>query len=264
MSMEEADAEKKAEMPELDLWGSGRNSQGHRSKSASNATVATGTKNAAGEATMEAVVARENMLRALRAVERNAGAAGVDGMTTEELRGYLRAQWEQLKRQLLEGTYQPQPVRRVDIPKLGGGTRMLGIPTVVDRLIQQAMHQVMSPVWEPDFSNHSYGFRPGRGAHQAVEAARAHVESGRRWVVDIDLEKFFDRVNHDVLMARVARRIKDKRMLRLIRRYLQSGIMEGGLAQPREEGTPQGGPLSPLLSNILLDDLDKELERRSH
>ena len=264
MSMEEADAEKKAEMPELDLWGSGRNSQGHRSKSASNATVATRTKNAAGEATMEAVVARENMLRALRAVERNAGAAGVDGMTTEELRGYLRARWEQLKRQLLEGTYQPQPVRRVDIPKLGGGTRMLGIPTVVDRLIQQAMHQVMSPVWEPDFSNHSYGFRPGRGAHQAVEAARAHVESGRRWVVDIDLEKFFDRVNHDVLMARVARRIKDKRMLRLIRRYLQSGIMEGGLAQPREEGTPQGGPLSPLLSNILLDDLDKELEKRSH
>lgn len=134
----------------------------------------------------------------------------------------------------------------------------------MDRLIQQAMHQVMSPVWEPDFSNHSYGFRPGRGAHQAVEAARAHVESGRRWVVDIDLEKFFDRVNHDVLMARVARRIKDKRMLRLIRRYLQSGIMEGGLAQPREEGTPQGGPLSPLLSNILLDDLDKELEKRSH
>lgn len=213
---------------------------------------------------MEAVVARENMLRALRAVERNAGAAGVDRMTTEELRGYLRARWEQLKRQLLEGTYQPQPVRRVDIPKPGGGMRMLGIPTVVDRLIQQAMHQVMSPVWEPDFSNHSYGFRPGRGAHQAVEAARAHVESGRRWVVDIDLEKFFDRVNHDVLMARVARRIKDKRMLRLIRRYLQSGIMEGGLAQPREEGTPQGGPLSPLLSNILLDDLDKELEKRSH
>lgn len=213
---------------------------------------------------MEAVVARENMLRALRAVERNAGAAGVDGMTTGELRGHLRARWEQLKRQLLEGTYQPQPVRGVDIPKPGGGMRMLGIPTVVDRLIQQAMHQVMSPVWEPDFSNHSYGFRPGRGAHQAVEAARAHVESGRRWVVDIDLEKFFDRVNHDVLMARVARRIKDKRMLRLIRRYLQSGIMEGGLAQPREEGTPQGGPLSPLLSNILLDDLDKELEKRSH
>jgi RNA-directed DNA polymerase len=264
VSMEEADAEKKAEMPELDLWGSGRNPRGYRSKSASKATVATGTKSAAGEAMMEAVVARENMLQALRAVERNAGAAGVDGMTTEELRGCLRARWEQLKRQLLEGTYQPQPVRRVDIPKPGGGMRMLGIPTVVDRLIQQAMHQVMSPVWEPDFSNHSYGFRPGRGTHQAVEAARAHVESGRRWVVDIDLEKFFDRVNHDVLMARVARRIKDQRMLRLIRRYLQSGIMEGGLAQPREEGTPQGGPLSPLLSNILLDDLDKELEKRSH
>lgn len=213
---------------------------------------------------MEAVVSRENMLFALQAVERNQGAAGVDGMTTGQLRGHLRQHWEQIKAHLLEGTYQPQPVRRVDIPKPGGGARMLGIPTVVDRLIQQAMHQVMSPVWEPSFSSHSYGFRPGRGAHNAVEAARAHVESGHRWVVDLDLEKFFDRVNHDVLMARVERKIRDRRMLGLIRRYLQSGMMVGGLVEQRVEGTPQGGPLSPLLSNILLDDLDKELERRGH
>jgi group II intron reverse transcriptase/maturase len=213
---------------------------------------------------MEAVVSRENMLRALRAVERNHGAAGVDGMTTGQLRGCLRQQWEQMKAQLLAGHYQPSLVRRVDIPKPGGGTRMLGIPTVLDRLIQQALHQVMSPVWEPDFSDHSYGFRPGRGAHQAVEAARAHVESGHRWVVDLDLEKFFDRVNHDVLMARVGRKVDDRRVLALIRRYLQSGMMIGGLVEQRVEGTPQGGPLSPLLSNILLDDLDTELERRGH
>jgi RNA-directed DNA polymerase len=213
---------------------------------------------------MEAVVSRENMLLALHAVERNKGAAGVDGMTTGQLRGHLRQHWEQIKARLLEGGYQPHPVRRVDIPKPGGGTRMLGIPTVMDRLIQQALHQVMSPVWEPDFSSHSYGFRPRRGAHGAVEAARAHVEAGHRWVVDLDLEKFFDRVNHDVLMARVERKIKDRRMLGLIRRYLQSGMMVGGLVEQRVEGTPQGGPLSPLLSNILLDDLDKELERRGH
>lgn len=213
---------------------------------------------------MEAVVSRENMLLALHAVERNRAAAGVDGMTTGQLRGHLRQQREQIKAHLLEGSYQPQPVRRVDIPKPGGGTRMLGIPTVMDRLIQQALHQVMSPVWEPGFSEHSYGFRPGRGAHGAVEAARALVEAGHRWVVDLDLEKFFDRVNHDVLMARVERKIRDRRMLGLIRRYLQSGMMVGGLVEQRVEGTPQGGPLSPLLSNILLDDLDKELERRGH
>ena len=257
-------AEPKAEMPELDLWGSGRNPRRHGIESASRVTVGTEPRNAAGTATMEAVVSRENMLLALHAVERNRGAAGVDGMTTGQLRGHLRQQWEQIKAHLLEGSYQPQLVRRVDIPKPGGGTRMLGIPTVMDRLIQQALHQVMSPVWEPDFSEHSYGFRPGRGAHGAVEAARAHVEAGHRWVVDLDLEKFFDRVNHDVLMARVERKIRDRRVLGLIRRYLQSGMMVGGLVEQRVEGTPQGGPLSPLLSNILLDDLDKELERRGH
>lgn len=251
-------------MPELDLWGSGRNPSEHRIGSASKTASTTDKKAATGAATMEAIVARENMLLAMRAVERNAGAAGVDGITTGQLRGYLRTHWEQAKRQLLAGEYQPQAVRRVDIPKPGGGSRMLGIPTVLDRLIQQAIHQVLSPVWEPHFSENSYGFRPGRGAHGAVEAARAHVEAGHRWVVDLDLEKFFDRVNHDVLMVRVARKIEDKRVLGLIRRYLQSGIMEGGVAGVRSEGTPQGGPLSPLLSNILLDDLDKELERRGH
>lgn len=184
------------------------------------------------------------MIRALAAVERNAGAAGVDGMSTRQLRAHLRQHWTQTKASLLEGTYQPLPVRRVDIPKPGGGTRMLGIPTVLDRLIQQAIHQVLGPVWERDFSESSYGFRPGRGARQAVKAARKHVQSGKRWVVDMDLEKFFDRVNHDVLMARVARKVQDKRLLGLIRRYLQSGVLVGGLMEARSEGTPQGGPLS--------------------
>ena len=213
---------------------------------------------------MEAVVERQNMLRALAAVERNAGAGGVDGMSTRQLREALRRDWAQIKASLLAGTYEPLPVRRVEIPKPGGGTRMLGIPTVLDRLLQQAIHQVLSPIWERDFSESSYGFRPGRGARQAVKAAQKQVQSGKRWVVDMDLEKFFDRVNHDVLMARVARKVQDKRMLGLIRRYLQSGVMVGGLVEARVEGTPHGGPLSPLLSNILLDDLDKELEARGH
>ena len=213
---------------------------------------------------MEAILGRENMMAALRRVEANKGAAGADGMPVEELRAYLVANWPHIKEDLLAGRYRPAPVRGVEIPKPGGGKRLLGIPTVLDRLIQQAMHQVLMPLFDPGFSGSSYGFRPGRSAHQAVLAARSHMAAGRRWVVDIDLEKFFDRVNHDVLMARVARKVADKRVLRLIRRYLQAGLLLDGLATARREGTPQGGPLSPLLSNILLDDLDKELERRGH
>jgi group II intron reverse transcriptase/maturase len=185
-------------------------------------------------------------------------------MDVTQLRGYLREQWVGIKGQILNGTYQPRPVRRVDIPKPGGGTRMLGIPTVLDRLLQQAIQQILTPLWEPEFSAHSYGFRPGRSAQQAIQAAQRQVNLGKRWVVDLDLEKFFDRVNHDVLMARMERKVSDGRMLGLIRRYLQSGIMQQGMTEPRTQGTPQGGPLSPLLSNILLDDLDKELEGRGH
>jgi group II intron reverse transcriptase/maturase len=210
------------------------------------------------------MLGRENMLKALRAVETNRGAGGIDGMEVGQLRGFLKEHWAGIKERLLTGSYEPQPVRRVDIPKPGGGTRMLGIPTVLDRLIQQAIHQILSPIWEGEFSEHSYGFRPGRSAAQAVRAAQGHVNAGKRWVVDLDLEKFFDRVNHDVLMARVARRVNDRRMLALIRGYLKSGILAGGVVEARTEGTPQGGPLSPLLSKILLDDLDRELERRGH
>jgi RNA-directed DNA polymerase len=214
---------------------------------------------------MERVVERENMFAALHRVEGNKGSSGVDQLSVEDLRAYLKEHWLGIKVELLEGRYKPQPVRGVKIPKPGGkGMRQLGIPTVVDRLIQQAVHQVLQPIFDPDFSESSYGFRPNRSAHDAVHQSRRHVAEGRRWVVDIDLEKFFDRVNHDVLMARVSRKVKDKRVLKLIRRYLQAGMMEGGLSSSRTEGTPQGGPLSPLLSNILLDELDKELERRGH
>src|SRR5581483_9568135 len=213
---------------------------------------------------MEEILSRDNMMAALRRVMANKGASGVDGMPVEQLRAYLTAHWPRIKEDLLAGRYRPAPVRGVEIPKPGGGKRLLGIPTVLDRLIQQAMHQMLMPLFDPGFSNSSFGFRPGRSAHQAVLAVRSQMAAGRRWVVDIDLEKFFDRVNHDVLMARVARKVADKRVLRLIRRYLQAGLMLGGLAMARREGTPQGGPLSPLLSNILLDDLDKELERRGH
>lgn len=213
---------------------------------------------------MEATLGRDNMMAAYTRVVANGGAPGVDGMTVADLMPFLKTNWPRIKEDLLAGRYRPAPVRGVDIPKPGGGTRTLGIPTVLDRLIQQALHQALSPLFDPDFSDSSFGFRPGRSAHQAVLAARAHVAAGRRWVVDMDLEKFFDRVNHDVLMARVARRAGDKRVLRLIRRYLQAGLMADGVATPRTEGTPQGGPLSPLLSNILLDDLDKELEKRDH
>jgi RNA-directed DNA polymerase len=213
---------------------------------------------------LSAVLERPNMLRAYDRVMRNKGAPGVDGLTVAELKGYLKVHWARHRQELLEGTYQPQPVRTVEIPKPGGGVRQLGIPTVLDRLIQQALHQVLSPVFEQGFSASSYGFRPGRNAGQAVKQARDYVEAGHRWVVDIDLEAFFDRVNHDMLMARVARQVKDKRVLKLIRAYLEAGSCTGGLVTARREGTPQGGPLSPLLSNILLTDLDRELEKRGH
>lgn len=213
---------------------------------------------------MEAVVERGNMMCAYKRVLENHGAPGVDGLTTDELKPWLQAHWEKIRQALLAGEYMPAAVRKVEIPKPQGGVRILGIPTVLDRLIQQALHQVLQPLFEPEFSESSYGFRPGRSALQAVKAARGHVAEGKRWVVDLDLEKFFDRVNHDILMARVARKVKDKRVLKLIRRYLTAGLMEGGVASARVEGAPQGGPLSPLLSNILLTDLDRELERRGH
>lgn len=214
---------------------------------------------------MEQVVERENMLAAWKRVKANGGAPGVDGMSIDELWPWLHANWSRIRVELLEGRYEPQPVRRVEIPKPGGkGVRQLGIPTVLDRLIQQALHQRLSPIFDPEFSEYSYGFRPGRSAHQAVEQTREYASNGRRWVVDMDLEKFFDRVNHDILMSRVARKVKDKRVLRLIRGYLRAGVMDGGVVTPRDQGTPQGGPLSPLLSNILLDELDQELEQRGH
>lgn len=213
---------------------------------------------------MEAICERENMQMALKRVKRNGGASGVDGMTTEELPKFLKGHWLGIKEQLLGGTYQPQPVRRVEIPKPDGGKRKLGIPCVVDRLIQQATLQVLQGKWDKTFSKHSYGFRPRRRAHQAVAEAQTYLKQGHEWVVDIDLEKFFDRVNHDRLMSVLAKEIEDKRMLKLIRAFLNAGVMENGLVSPSEEGTPQGGPLSPLLSNIVLDELDRELESRGH
>jgi RNA-directed DNA polymerase len=213
---------------------------------------------------MEAVVERENLRKALAQVKRNKGAAGTDGMSVAALSAYLKEHWPTIRAQLLEGTYKPQPVRRVEIPKAAGGTRPLGIPTVLDRFIQQAVMQVLQADWDGTFSETSFGFRPGRSAHQAVEQAQAYIASGHGFVVDIDLEKFFDRVNHDILMGLVAKRVADKRLLKLIRGFLTAGVMEGGLVSPTEEGTPQGGPLSPLLSNLMLDVLDKELEKRGH
>ena len=211
---------------------------------------------------IERLVERGTMREAYARVVGNKGAAGVDKMTVEELKPWLQAHWVEVKGRLLRGTYRPEVVRGVEIPKPNGGKRQLGIPTVVDRLIQQALHQILSPIFEPEFSANSYGFRPGRGAHDAIRKAKEYQLAGKRWVVDIDLAKFFDEVNHDLLMARIAKKVRDKKVLRLIRRYLQAGIMKDGVVWDRDKGTPQGGPLSPLLSNIMLDALDKELEKR--
>src|SRR5215470_16303736 len=217
---------------------------------------------AIGEQLMEEVCERENCKQALARVKANKGSPGVDGRTVHDLSGYLKQQWPVIREQLLSGTYVPQPVRRVEIPKPDGGVRKLGIPTVLDRFIQQAVRQVLQRRWDRTFSQHSYGFRPGRSAHQAVEQAQQYIAEGYRFVVDLDLEKFFDRVNHDQLMAKIAKRVSDKRLLKLIRAFLRAGVMENGLVSPVDEGTPQGGPLSPLLSNIVLDEFDQELEQR--
>jgi RNA-directed DNA polymerase len=214
------------------------------------------------EQLMEEVCERENCKQALQRVKANKGSAGVDGMTVQQLPEYLKQHWPAVREQLLSGTYKPQPVRRVEIPKPDGGIRKLGIPTVLDRFIQQAVMQVLQGRWDRTFSDHSYGFRPGRSAHQAVAKAQQYIAEGYRWCVDLDLEKFFDRVSHDKLMARIETRVSDRRTLKLIRAFLRAGVMEGGLVSPVDEGTPQGGPLSPLLSNIVLDEFDRELERR--
>ena len=216
------------------------------------------------ERLMEAAVTDENYRLALEAVQRNQGAAGIDRMTTAQLEPHLQANWQILQDKLLKGTYVPSPVRRVEIPKPSGGTRMLGIPTVQDRFIQQLLLQVLRPIFDPQFSEHSYGFRPGRSAQDAVRSAQQYAQGGKDWVVDIDITKFFDHVNHDILMARIALVVRDKRVLGLIGKYLRRGAMVDGLVEASEEGTPQGGPLSPLLANIYLDALDKELERRGH
>jgi len=246
---------------EAEVQGAGRNSStGHRG--AEDCAATSEQTKSEDHSLMERVVERSNLWLAYQRVISNKGAPGVDGLTVSELKEWLKVHWPSVKQALLEGRYLPQSVRAVDIPKASGGMRTLGVPTVVDRLIQQALHQVLQPLYEPTFSAGSYGFRPKRTAHQAVRRAQAYIREGKRWVVDIDLESFFDRVNHDVLMSRVARVVSDARVLKLIRRFLEAGMMREGLTQVRREGTPQGGPLSPLLSNILLTDLDRELEGR--
>ena len=250
------------EQMELALEARGEAPQGQHSGEAG--PTARGDARSGDDDLMERIVERSNLARALKRVRQNQGSAGVDGMTVDELMPYLRDHWPAIREQLLAGRYQPSAVRQHQIPKAGGGMRVLGIPTVLDRFIQQAVLQVLQPRFDPTFSESSYGFRPGRSAHDAVCQAQRYVQSGRRWVVDVDLEKFFDRVNHDVLMGKLTQRITDRRVLALIRRYLGAGNMANGVVQERHEGTPQGGPLSPLLANVLLDEVDQELERRGH
>ena len=261
MSLEGA-RRQKSEQLELPLGGKGEALMALRSVEAPTATHE--EERPRTDHLMERVVEENNVKTAVRRVRQNKGSPGIDAMKVEELTRHLEGNWERLSKELLAGTYQPQAVKRVEIPKPDGGIRQLGIPTVVDRMIQQMMLQILQPLFDPTFSEHSYGFRPGRSAHQAVKAAQRYVQEGRRWVADVDLEKFFDRVNHDILMSRLAKRIEDKRMLGLIRRYLEAGVMFNGVAVQRWEGTPQGGPLSPLLANVLLDEVDKELEKRGH
>jgi group II intron reverse transcriptase/maturase len=248
---------------ELTLEGWGEAPEGQRSGEAGR-PARRGERSGSNDLGMEQVVARENATEAFKRVRRNKGSPGIDGMTVSELVPYLRENWNEIREQLLAGTYQPSAVKRQLIPKSGGGMRQLGIPTVLDRFVQQMILQVLQPIFDPTFSEHSHGFRPGRRAHDAVCKAQQYIQEGRRWVVDVDLEKFFDRVNHDVLMGKLRNRIADRRMLRIIRRFLEAGTMAEGVAVERHEGTPQGGPLSPLLANVLLDEVDKELERRGH
>ena len=261
MGLENAKRQK-SEQLELPLIYKGETPNGQRSAEA--LTAAYDEMRSSDEHLMELVVAESNMLAAMKRVRRNKGSPGIDGMSIEELPEYMACNWWRIREELLAGSYRPQPVKRVEIPKSSGGVRQLGIPTVADRMIQQMVLNVLQPKFDPTFSEHSYGFRPGRSAHQAVKAARRYMQDGRKWVVDVDLEKFFNRVNHDILMSRLAWRIRDKRMLGLIRRYLEAGVMAQGVVVERWEGTPQGGPLSPLLANVLLDEVDKELERRGH
>lgn len=261
MSLEYVVRHKSIQM-ELPLLYSGETAG--RRRSAETLTAVYDEDSSSGHRLMDWVVAEGNMEAALKRVRRNKGSPGIDGMDIEELPEYLASAWERIRAELLTGRYRPKPVKRVEIPKPNGGVRQLGIPTAEDRMIQQMVLNVLQPVFDRTFSEHSYGFRPGRSAQQAVKAARRYMQEGRKWVVDVDLEKFFDRVNHDILMSRLATRIKDKRVLGLIRRYLEAGVMVQGVVVERWEGTPQGGPLSPLLANVLLDEVDKELEKRGH
>lgn len=248
----------------LELPLESRSETPERKRSAEESLAMHGNRRSGASELMERVCERMNLQVALKRVRKNKGSAGIDGMTVDELPEHLKTHWPALREQLLTGTYRPSPIRRHAIPKSGGGIRELGIPTVLDRFIQQAILQVLGPQFDAGFSQYSYGFRPGRSAHDAIVQAQRYINEGRRFVVDVDLEKFFDRVNHDVLMGRLAKRIEDKRLLGLIRRYLEAGMMANGVVMERHEGTPQGGPLSPLLANVLLDGVDKELEKRGH